>query len=260
MFKQHRKKLLKLSSGIILYEWLLTGVYPVIAENPAVTEIAEAFPSAVKTVFGVSAQARVDTFEAFISAQFFARIWTPLMAIYGINMANALLAELVDNGSLVFPLSTPVSRADILITQAAVLVSSNSILIAATLAGLSSGAFVFGIELNHRQYLRLGVLGFAFLSVIGGYSLLFSAWFAEEERALAYAYGLTFAFYALDVIGGLTDKLSWARHLSLFHLFKPQEVLEGTKNPFGAIIGLTSGAAILLALATKVFEGKDLAL
>lgn len=260
MFKQHRKKIFKFSSGIILYEWLLTWVYPVISKNPAVTEIAEDIPSAVKTVFGVSAQARVDTFEAFISGQFFARIWTLLMAIYGINTTNALLAKLVDDGSLAFPLSTPVSRAEILTTQAAVLMSSNSILIAATLVGLYSGAYRFGIELDYWQYLRLGVLGLAFFTAISGYSLLFSVWFSEEERALAYAYGLTFAFYGLDVLGGLTDKLSWASNLSLFKLFKPQEVLEGTINPSGAILGLTAGAAMLFALAIQVFEEKDLAL
>ncbi|WP_242837406.1 hypothetical protein [Desulfitobacterium metallireducens] len=57
---------------------LLTWVYPVISENPDVAQIAESIPSAVKTVLGVSEEARVDTFEAFISAQFFARIWAML--------------------------------------------------------------------------------------------------------------------------------------------------------------------------------------
>ncbi|AHF08705.1 hypothetical protein DESME_15065 [Desulfitobacterium metallireducens DSM 15288] len=49
-----------------------------ISENPDVAQIAESIPSAVKTVLGVSEEARVDTFEAFISAQFFARIWAML--------------------------------------------------------------------------------------------------------------------------------------------------------------------------------------
>lgn len=70
MMKQNGKKIAKLATGIVLYEGLLTWVYPVISENPAVAQIAESLPSTVKTVFGVSEEARMDTFEAFISGQF----------------------------------------------------------------------------------------------------------------------------------------------------------------------------------------------
>ena len=260
MLKQHRKKIVKLSTGIILYEGLLTWVYPVISKNPAVTEIAESIPSAVKTVFGVSEEARVDTFEAFISAQFFARIWVMLMALYNVQTTNDLLAKLVDDGSLAFLLSTPVSRNEILITQAMVLLTANSLLIIATLVGLYGGAYRFEIPIDHWQYFRFGILGLAFYSLIGAYSLFFSAYLAEGESAFTYAAGLTLGFYALDVAGGLSDKLSWARKLSLFQWYQPQQVLEGTVDPKGMILGLTAGAAILFNLGIRVFEEKDLAI
>ncbi|OLN29055.1 ABC transporter, permease [Desulfosporosinus metallidurans] len=260
MFRQYQNKVVVISAGIFLYEGLITWVYPVIAKNPAVTEIAEAIPSAVKTVFGVSENARTDTFEAFISAQFFARIWVILMALYGIETANALLAKMVDNGSLAFLLSTPVSRSEVLSTQAGVLIGTNAILVAATIVGLYFGTFCSGIEINHWRYFRLGLLGVAFFSVIELYSLFFSAWFVEEERALTYAVGLTLAFYGLDIVGGLSNKLSWLKGLSLFQWFQPQEVLEGTIDPALPIIGLSSASALLWYLTKKVFDTKDLAL
>lgn len=217
-------------------------------------------PSTVKTVFGVSSRAKADTFEAYISGQFLARIWTMLMAFYGTSTANALLSKLVDNGSLVFPLSTPVSRKDVLTTQTIVLLSSNGILIVFMLMGLFLGAAWFGIELKHGRYLQLGLLALALFSVICNYSFLFSALFTDNERALTYAYGLTFVFYVMDVIGGLSNKLSWVKRLSLFNFYKPQEVLEGSKNPFGAILGLSAVAFILSKISIYLFEEKDLAL
>lgn len=260
MFKQYRKKAAVISTGIVLYEGLLTWVYPVVAKNPAVTEVAESMPSAVKTVFGISKNARIDTFEAFIAGQFFARIWVMLMALYGIQTANAVLAKMVDDGSMAFLLSTPVSRSEILSTQAGVLISTNAIIVLATIVGLFMGTFCSGIEINHGRYLRLGLLGVSFFSLIAMYSLFFSAWFVEGERALTYAAGLTLAFYGLDIVGGLSDKLSWMKRLSLFQWFQPQDVLEGTKNPAGSIIGLNVTSAILCFLAKKVFETKDLAI
>lgn len=260
MLKQHGKKIAKLSTGIILYEGLLTWVYPVITENPAVTQIAESIPSAVKTVFGVPAEARVDTFEAFISGQFFARIWVMLMALYNVETANEVLANLVDDGSLAFLLSTPVPRDEFFLTQALVLFTANVLLVLATLIGLYGGAYQFGISIDHWRYFRFSILGLAFYSLIGAYSLFFSAWSTEGEDAFTFATGLTLAFYALDVAGGLSDKLSWTRKLSLFQWYEPQEVLEGTVDPAGSILGLTAGAVILLNLGIQVFMEKDLAI
>ena len=259
MFKQYRKKVAAISTGMVLYEGLLTWVYPVIAKNPAVTEVAESMPSAVKTVFGISENARIDTFEAMISGQFFARIWVMLMALYGIQTANAVLARMVDDGSLAFLLSTPVSRSEILSTQMGVLISTNALIVSATILGLYVGTFCSGIEINYGCYLRLGLLGVAFFSLIEMYSLFFSAWFAEEERALTYAMGLTLAFYGLDIVGGLSQKLAWLKRLSLFQWFQPQEVLEGTINPAGPIIGLSVASTILWFLTKRVFESSDLA-
>lgn len=260
MLKQHGKKMAKLSTGIILYESLLTWVYPALSENPAITQIAESIPSAVKTVFGVSEEARVDTFEAFISAQFFARIWVMLMALYNVETANELLAKLVDDGSLAFLLSTPVPREELFSTQALLLLTANALLVLATLTGLYCGAYRFGISINRWRYFRFGILGFAFYTLIGAYSLFFSAWLTEGEHALTFAAGLTLAFYALDVAGGLSDTLSWTRKLSLFQWYKPQEVLEGTVDPAVSILGLTAGAVILFNLGIQVFKEKDLAI
>lgn len=260
MFKQYRKKVAAISAGIVLYEGLLTWVYPVIAKNPAVTEVAESMPSAVKTVFGISENARVDTFEAFISGQFFARIWVMIMGLYGIQTANASLAKMVEDGSLAFLLSTPVSRSEIISTQTRVLISTNTILVAAMISGVYLGTFCSGIKIEHGRYIDLGLLGLSFFSLIEIYSLFFSAWFVEEERALTYAMGLTLAFYGLDIVGGLNDKLSWLKKLSLFQWFQPQEVLEGTSDPAWPILGFSVTSTVLWLLTNKVFEAQDLAI
>lgn len=258
MFKQYRKKVVAISTGIFLYEGLLTSVYPLIAKNPAVAEIAESMPSAVKTVFGVSENARTDTFEAFIAGQFYARIWVMLMGLYGIQTANGLLAKMADDGSLALLLSTPVSRSEILSTQLRVLMSTNVILVAVTIFGLFFGTLCAGITIERNNYLRLGFLGVAFFSLIEIYSLFFSAWFVEQERALTYALGLTLGFYGMDVLGGLSNRFSWLKSLSIFQCFQPQEILEGTLNPKGSIVKLSAVSALLWHFTKKVFEKQDL--
>ncbi|AFM00146.1 hypothetical protein Desde_1750 [Desulfitobacterium dehalogenans ATCC 51507] len=260
MMKHNRKKIGKLAAGIILYETLLTWVYPLVSENSAVAQITESIPSAVKTVFGVAEEARADTFEAFISAQFLARIWAMLMALYNVETANDLLAKLADDGSLALLLSTPVPRGEYLSTQALVLFSGNALLVLGTILGLYCGARWFGITINSWSYFRFGILGLVFYSFIGAYSLFFSALTAHEDSAFTLAAGVTLAFYALDVAGGLSDKLSWIRKLSLFQCYQPQEVLEGASGPAKKTFGLIAGSFILLWLGIYAFNKKDLAI
>ncbi|NMA69929.1 MAG: ABC transporter permease subunit [Desulfitobacterium sp.] len=260
MIKQNGKKIAKFSTGIILYELLLTGVYPAISKNTAITEIADSIPSAVKSVFGVSEDARTDTFEAFISAQFFARIYAMLMILYNVNTANELLAKMADDGSLAFILATPVPRDEILTTQALVLLFGNALMTQATLLGLLHGSRRFEIPIDESKYLSFGFLSFTFFSFIGLYSLFLSALFAKSEISFSIAAGLTLAFYALDVAGGLSDNFSWVRKFSLFQCYRPQEALEGTEKSFWKITGLTIGSYILLKLGIRAFNEKDLPL
>ena len=260
MMKQNGKKIAKLSTGIIFYEGLLTSVYPVILKNPAVTQIAESIPSPVKTVFGVSEEARMDTFEAFISGQFFARIWVMLMALYNVETANDLIAKMIDDGTLAFLLSTPVPRDEFFSNQALVLLSGNGILAVNTLLGLYAVTYRAGIPIDRWGYLRFGLLSFTFYSLIGAYSMFFSALHAERDIAITFASGLTLAFYALDVMGGLSNKLSWVRDLSLFRFYQPQEMLEGTVDPSRGTLGLGAGVILLLWLGMKIFDKKDLAI
>ena len=118
----------------------------------------------------------------------------------------------------------------------------------------------FGIQIKQLRYLNLGTLAVAFFTFISSYSFLLAAWIDEEERASAYAYALTFVFYALDVIGGLSKRSAWVGSLSIFKLFKPQEILEGSSNPFPAIVGLTAGSALMTFVTVKIFDERDLPL
>lgn len=258
MLKLHSKKILSFSTGIVMYEWLVTWVYPTIAKSPAVIEIANSFPTSVKSVFGVTSGDRQDSYEAYISAEFFGRIWTLIMAIYGVNTADALLAKLVEQGFMAFPLSALVTRTEIINTEIAVLLTGFAAMTGFTLLGVYSGIALFGVEINHWHYFRLGILGFSFFSAIGSYSLFFSALFNTEEQALTYSAAVTFIFFALDVVSGLDERFSWVQYITLFGLYRPQGVLEGTIVPTGQILGLAGIATLMFVLTGVVFSQKDI--
>ena len=56
------------------------------------------------------------------------------------------------------------------------------------------------------------------------------------------------------MVGKLSDKLEWMRSLSLFTLFHPKEIAEGTYNIWPVSIGLTAGALCIFIVAIVVLR------
>lgn len=257
MIKQNAGKILSYSAGSGLYGLLLTGVYPSIAKSSAVAEIAASFPTTVKSVFGVSGEANLNSFEAYISGQFFSRIWALVMSIYGIGTAQSLFAELLDQGFLAYPLAAPLSRREIVVTQTGALLTGLAVLTGVSVSGVILGCHWQEIKIHTWRYYRLGVLGFAFFSAISSYSLVFSVMAESSQQAMFYSAGLTLFFYALDVTAGLNEKFKWLKHFTLFGLFRPQEVLDG-ESPARDILMLLGIAVGMFFLAEEGFRQRDL--
>ena len=60
------------------------------------------------------------------------------------------------------------------------------------------------------------------------------------------------------MVGKLSDKLEWMKSLSLFTLFRPKEIAEGTYNIWPVSIGLAAGAYFIVAIV--LFKKRDLPL
>lgn len=259
MLKEESKKILGYSLGIVLYEGLITWVYPILIQSPAIEEIPKSFPSTVKRAFGVSTGEDIDmSYEAYISAQLFGRLWTLIISVYCISTANSLVAQQVEQGFMTYLLSSPVSRSELLNTQISVLLTELALVSSATLGGVYIATAYFKINIARWQYFRQEILAFSLSSAISAYSLLLAVILNTEEKVLRYASVFTFAFYGLDVVSSLCDRYSGLKHLTPFGLFRPQEVLQGKVLPTREFVVLSVITAVSLVLTRILFNRKDL--
>lgn len=256
MLKKTGKKILSYSLGVFTYEWLIISVYPTIAKSPAIAEIPKSFPNSIKSVFGVPPDSGYS-FEAYISAQFLGRILTLLMAIYGVSTANELVSKLVEQGSMAYLLSVPATRLEIITSQIAVLLTGLAVMVTSVLLGIYTASHKFDVKIKRWNYFRFGLLGYSFFAAISSYCLFFSALFNDSERAILLGTSLTFLFFSLDVVSGLNERFAWVQKLTLFGLYRPQKVLEGSMPtwPFFISTGITTAMFILTSL---IFEKKDI--
>ncbi|MDQ7094491.1 ABC transporter permease subunit [Desulfosporosinus sp. PR] len=261
MLKHESKKILGCSLGLIFYEWLVTWVYPVLVESPVIEDIPQSFPDPVKRVFGVSTGEEVDmSYEAYISAQLLGRLWTLLISVYGISTSNTLVAHMVKQGFLAYPLSSPLSRFEILNTQIGVLLTELFMVTGATLGGLYTTTSFFGVKIPRWQYFRMAISGFGLGAVVGAYSLLLGVLFDSEEESLRLAGALSGCFYGLDVVSCLSERFSNLKYFTPFGLFRPQEILQGRILPAKGFLVLSSISGTAFLLAGALFRRKSLAL
>lgn len=259
MLKQEGKKVISYSLGLALYEWIVTWIYPIIIQSPDIEEIPKSLPSAVKRAFGVSTGEEVDlSYEAYISAQLLGRLWTLIISFFGITTANTLVAQPVEQGFMAYPLSSPVSRSEILNTQIGVLLTELALVTGTTLGGIYAATARFDLTIARWQYFRLGILAFSLGSTISAYSLLLAVLCDTEEESERFASALTFAFYGLDVVSSLSDRFSGLKYLTPFGLFRPQEILQGEIPPTRAFVALGAITGITLVIARILFSRKDL--
>lgn len=259
MLKHEGKKVMGYSIGIILYEWLVTWVYPILIKAPEIDDIPKSFPTSVKRAFGVSTGEEVDlSYEAYISAQLLGRLWTLLISVYGISTSNTLVVHMVEQGFMAYPLSSPVSRGEILNTQIGVLLSELLLVTCATLGGLYTATAFFKLKIARWQYFRMGILGFGLGSVICSYSLLLGVLLGTEEKSNRFASALTVIFYGLDVVSCLSERFSGLQRFTPFGMFRPQEVLQEKDLPTKKCIAMCVISWMSLLLAGVIFERKDL--
>src|SRR5699024_3032847 len=205
MMKINMKIYLGFSIGSAAYVTLMTVIFPMISDNiEKIEDVMNIVPEALLRALDMES---ISSYEQFISAEYYGLFYLFILSAFVIIISINLLAKLVDRGSMAYLLSTRVSRVQIVIMHITVLIS---------------GLFIV--------HLLTFFVGFLLFVAIGSYSLLISALFNDERNAFALALGITFIFYALDMVGKIVIELDWLRNISLFSLYEPGQIASGDAN------------------------------
>lgn len=163
---------------------------------------------------------------------------------------------------MAYLLTTPVARKKVASTQAWVLiVSLLFISTVTTIVGIFGiEAFVSDVQISVSTFLQINLIAFLFFFVIGGYAFFFSSIFNETKWALAFSGGITLVFYVLNIFSNSAGNVGWLKYLTLFTVFQPLEIVNGTMNVFLVSISLGITGSILYILSVIIFSKKDLPL
>jgi ABC-2 type transport system permease protein len=258
MTKLQIKDISSYALGAILYQWLIIWIYPSIA-NSGINDLLESMPESMLKAMGMDGG--IKGLGDFLAGEFYGLLYLLIMMVFTLMLSIRLIAKLIDQGSMVYILSTPLSRASIVITQILVLVIGLFAISCFTTIGGITGSklFVDSSSLDSIAFIKMNLVGFLLFLVIGSYSFIFSCLFNDEKKALGFAAGLTIVFYAVNLVSKMSTKLGWMENISVFSLFKPQEIMKGTFNIL-TCAALFAASILLFAISVLIFKKRDLPL
>lgn len=179
--------------------------------------------------------------------------------VISIAVNHSLIASHVDKGSMAYLLSTPNSRLKIARTQALFsLTAITAFFFVITTFGVLITQSIFPGELDVGKFVAVNLYALIMYFAIGGLGFFASCIASENKHSLGIGIGLPLAFLVLQMLGGVGERFSWVGNLSLYALFDPNKLIEGSSFAYMGMALLALIALVLYVGGILIFNKRDL--
>lgn len=257
MLQLRRVSLIWYSIGLAAYGWFIVAFFPLIEENlDYMQAIEDVFTEEMLAVFGGSGL-DFSTFGGFVGVEYMSLIWVFIVAAAVITFAAGALGGAVDDGTMELTLSQPVSRTQVAITRYLALVVYAGALNLVTVATLYVPGLLHDVDVQLDAMALLFVIGWLVTLAIGGFAYMVSALSTGSGRAVGVSLGVIGAMWLADVLGNISERFDWLTHISLFHYWRPDQVIDDltVSGEAWAIFGVA--AALFFVVAIWAFRRRD---
>lgn len=194
----------------------------------------------------------------FIANSFFVLMAIIFPMVYSIFVGNRMIAAMVDQGSMAYYVSSPLTRVKIANTSALYFIGSLIIMWCIVFCvGVAAGFYFQPDQLHVETFFYLNVGCFLYHFVISGICFLSSCIFNLSKNSLFFGAGIPIAFFVLNLLRKLSTDLDVLRFFTLNTLFDTDKILSGTGYMTNFIIMLILGLC-LYVVGIIVFRRKDL--
>ena len=144
----------------------MTAVFPTIRNNPALAQLHETYPKALRTLFDVS---DLSSPVGYVRAEIFSFTAPMLVVVLGVLWGSDLVAGEEDRGTIDLLLANPISRRRVLLEKWAALVAGVAAASVGLAVGLGVGLVAFGMRIPATRVaaavVATGLLGLLFGTV-----------------------------------------------------------------------------------------------
>ncbi|MDH4113161.1 MAG: ABC transporter permease [Actinomycetota bacterium] len=234
---------------------MYAAFFPSIAKSAAdLQRYIDNLPEAIRNIV---AGEDYSTPIGYLESEFFNTMGPLVVLIFAIGAGSRAIAGEEESGTLDLLLSTPVRRAQVLVTKAAAIVGSAAALavVAAVSIALFGPPFDLTVPIGNvlAACSMLALLGLAF----GGVSFAVGAATGRRTFANAVGGGLAVVTFIVHAVGPTVDWLRPLRPFSPFRWYQDPGLLTGGLHARNVLV-LVGIAVVSFAVARIAFDRRDL--
>jgi ABC-2 type transport system permease protein len=266
LFRQHAK-----SEAISTLVWaailgfigfITTYLWEMMVTSGSIAELEKAMAGAQGVVKGLigTGQGSFSTLDGWISGYVLGSWITLPYVIFTALFVAGMITREMDRRTIEFVLSLPVSRTQVLLSRFGVLAGSLTVLHLANYVGVVAGVAAIG-QAGHPERYALAELNSLLLFLFLGALMLLVSLYIDDYgpgtgTMLGIGLGLNFFHIATaDATGAVKSLRGWLP----FGLHDVNAILVRGEIPWADMVILAGGALLLLGLAVRVFQRKQIA-
>lgn len=220
----------------------------------------------------------MNTYGIFVGVVAFGMASILIPMVYTITLADSLVAEKVETGSLAFTMSTPIKRSTFIFTEACYLIGTEVFMglvlfvggLLARTCGIAMGGtdLIESLPISDISQYALG--NFMVTLAISGICFCASSIFNKVRFAISYGGGLNIFFFICSILGLFGTKaipgtvriesMNYFNYVTILSLNDGVAVMEASAVYWYKLIGLLAIALLTYISGSIVFTKKDLPL
>lgn len=259
LYKREMKgsiKILAIFAAILtMYVSVIISMY-----DPEMMKMLDGFAEAMPELMAaVGMYPGATNLLGFMISYLYGFIFLLFPMVYSILRGNGLIAKYVEKGSMASLIAAPVKRYTIAFTQMMVLINGVFLLIAySTVLEIVVAQSSFHGELAIGELLKINGGLMCLQLLIAAICFLASCLFSDTKYSIGFGAGIPAIMYILKMLGNVGGAAEKAKYFTLFTLFDPEGIINGTESAMWGWIALLCGAIVIFTLAIIIFEKKDL--
>ena len=207
--------------------------------------------------FGISIASMTSPLS-YTASTFFGILVMAFTMVFYIIQANNLIAKPVDDTSIVYILSTPITRTKLIITQGIYLIFSLLVLFLGILATGSVILSSFG-NFDFMTYLNLVSITFLLCTAIAMLSFFLSVAFCDTKLGTILGTGVPIGLLIISMLGGAGgDSTKWLKRVSPFGWIDSVRIVNGDISTWWMYPAFAGIIVILFISSIVVFNKKRL--
>lgn len=206
--------------------------------------------------FGIDITTMTDPLS-YTASTFFGLLVLAFPMVYYIILIIKLVIKPIENYSLSYILTSPVSRSKYIVTLALYLLLSLFIMfmfvfITGSVMLNTTGSF------NVLAYLNLVTVTYLLCSSIAMFTFFIAVMFCNSKNSVFFTVSIPVGLLILNMLGSVSDKLSFLTKYNPFGLLQSVKIVNGEISTLWMYVAFTIAIVILLMLSVKTFDKKQL--